>query len=281
MVVCGRHPPHGHALADGELCRDLDDGLLGWRRQGAHERRRPVRVGGRLDLNRVCSSLVDLVGGERVGEHEPALDREGPPLVVARREVVGWRHRLDVGTHAAGAQPPGRDHQTERARLPTVRGTSARRSRRERPPIRSRASRPCRGPRPPMAPYAAQGDRSRLDSVKSDCPNLSPSLAATPLGRGDHRRRPQRPHVRGVSRPSRTAGARARSPGAARWRVHARASIPRSGIRREPVRVRRRAARSARDRRARPETARRRGLRRRPQPVGAVPRRRILRAVAR
>ena len=75
-------------------------------------------------------------------------------------------------------------------------------------------------------------------------------LAAKPLGRRRRRRRPQRPHRRRLPRPRRPVGARARAPRAARRRLHARAAVRRSGLRRQPVRLRRRPARRARDPRA-------------------------------
>ena len=78
------------------------------------------------------------------------------------------------------------------------------------------------------------------------------------LGRDRRRRRPQRPDRRRLPRPRRPARARARAPRAARRRVHARAAVPRPALQRQPVRVRRRPARRARDPRAR--TCARRGF---------------------
>ena len=90
------------------------------------------------------------------------------------------------------------------------------------------------------------------------------------LGRGRGRRRPQRPDRRGLPRARGQLGARARAPRAPRRRLHARAPVPRRALRRQPVRLRRRPARRARDLRARPAPARLPVLRRRPQPVGPV-----------
>ena len=75
--------------------------------------------------------------------------------------------------------------------------------------------------------------------------------------------------------------ARARTPRAARRRLHARAPVPRPALQRQPVRLRRRPARRARHRGARPAAARLRVLRRRPEPVGPVRGRHVVRPVAR
>ena len=68
------------------------------------------------------------------------------------------------------------------------------------------------------------------------------------LGRGDRRRRPQRPHRRRLPRQGGPVGARARAARAPRRRLHARAAVRRRALRGQPVRLRRRPARRARDR---------------------------------
>ena len=87
------------------------------------------------------------------------------------------------------------------------------------------------------------------------------------------RRRPQRPRRGRVPRAGREVGARARAPRAARRRLHARAAVRRPGLHGQPVRVRRRPARPAGHRRARPAPPRLQGVRRRPEPLVPVRRR--------
>ena len=107
-------------------------------------------------------------------------------------------------------------------------------------------------------------------------------LAAERLGRGRRRRRPQRPDRRRLPRHARASQVlvlerRERLGGACTLER----PFPDERYQRQPVRVRRRPARRARDRRAAPAPARLRVLRRRPQPVGPVRGRHELRPVAR
>ena len=101
------------------------------------------------------------------------------------------------------------------------------------------------------------------------------------VGRRRRRRRAQRPHLCRLPGQAGTIGARARAPRAARRGVHPGATVHRSGVRRQPVRVRRRVARPAGDRRAVAAPPRLQGVRRRAGDLVPVRRRHLVRPVPR
>ena len=124
-------------------------------------------------------------------------------------------------------------------------------------------------------------ERDRSQARRGRAPRAAVRARRARLGRRRRRRRPQRPDRRGLPRARGQLGARARAPRAPGRRVHARAPVPRRALRRQPLRLRRRPARRARHPRARPAPPRLPVLRRRPQPVGPVRGRHVLRPVAR
>ena len=101
------------------------------------------------------------------------------------------------------------------------------------------------------------------------------------MGCDRRRRRSQRADRRGLPGPGRQVGAGAGAPRPARWRLHARAAVRRRPLPRQPLRLRRRAARPARDRGAGSRKARLPGVPGRPEPLVPVPRRDLLRRVPR